>query len=87
LLVPLPTATDDHQRKNAAALARAGAAEVVDPDDLNGDTLFARVDALLADPARRSAMRTAARALARPDAAKVIAERVMALAASRRGGN
>ena len=29
ILIPLPTATDDHQRKNAEALAAAGAAEVL----------------------------------------------------------
>ena len=29
ILIPLPTATDDHQRKNAEALASAGAAEVL----------------------------------------------------------
>ena len=31
ILVPLPTATDDHQRMNAAVLAQAGAAEVMRP--------------------------------------------------------
>jgi hypothetical protein len=30
ILIPLPTATDDHQRKNAEALEAAGAAEVIE---------------------------------------------------------
>src|SRR5215510_12695659 len=34
ILIPLPTATDDHQRKNAEALAAAGAADVVLQNDL-----------------------------------------------------
>jgi UDP-N-acetylglucosamine--N-acetylmuramyl-(pentapeptide) pyrophosphoryl-undecaprenol N-acetylglucosamine transferase len=40
VLVPLPTATDDHQRRNADVLARAGAADVIDQRELSG-TRFA----------------------------------------------
>ena len=80
ILVPLPTATDDHQRKNARVLAEAGAAEVVDERELTGPALAARVLALVGDPERREAMAARARRFARPDAAKVIADRVFALA-------
>jgi UDP-N-acetylglucosamine--N-acetylmuramyl-(pentapeptide) pyrophosphoryl-undecaprenol N-acetylglucosamine transferase len=80
ILVPLPTATDDHQRKNAAALARAGAAEVIDQRDLDGERLASRVLALAADAPARQRMARAAAALARPDAARVIADRALALA-------
>jgi UDP-N-acetylglucosamine--N-acetylmuramyl-(pentapeptide) pyrophosphoryl-undecaprenol N-acetylglucosamine transferase len=85
LLVPLPTATDDHQRKNAAALARAGAAEVLDQGELSGVTLAQRVAALLDDDDRRRAMAAAARRAARPEAARVIADRVLALAGTAAG--
>jgi UDP-N-acetylglucosamine--N-acetylmuramyl-(pentapeptide) pyrophosphoryl-undecaprenol N-acetylglucosamine transferase len=86
LLVPLPTATDDHQRRNAEALARRGAAEVLDQAELTGERLAARILALAADePARRS-MAEAARSAGRPDAARVIADRVLALAARARRG-
>ena len=44
VLVPLPTAADDHQRKNAEALARAGAAEVIEERDLTGERLAAVAD-------------------------------------------
>jgi len=47
ILVPLPTATDDHQRKNAEVLDRAGAAEVIEQKNLTGDVLAARILALL----------------------------------------
>jgi UDP-N-acetylglucosamine--N-acetylmuramyl-(pentapeptide) pyrophosphoryl-undecaprenol N-acetylglucosamine transferase len=79
ILIPLPTATDDHQRKNADVLARVGAAEVIDQRDLSGNQLAVRVMAMAADPAGRAAMAQAARALARPDAARVIVERAVAL--------
>ena len=79
VLIPLPTATDDHQRKNAEVLARAGAAGVIDQRELSGDRLAARILALAADPAARAAMGQAARALARPDAARVIAARAIRL--------
>jgi UDP-N-acetylglucosamine--N-acetylmuramyl-(pentapeptide) pyrophosphoryl-undecaprenol N-acetylglucosamine transferase len=80
LLVPLPTATDDHQRKNADVLARAGAAEVIDQRDLTGARLAAAVLALARDGDRRARMAAAARALARPHAAREIVDRALALA-------
>jgi UDP-N-acetylglucosamine--N-acetylmuramyl-(pentapeptide) pyrophosphoryl-undecaprenol N-acetylglucosamine transferase len=79
ILVPLPTATDDHQRKNADATARAGAAEVIDQRDLTGHRLAARILALAADESKRAAMASAARRLARPDATKVIVDRAFEL--------
>ena len=80
ILVPLPTATDDHQRKNAEVLAAARRAEVIDQRELTGERLAAAVLALAGDPARRAAMAAAARRLARPDAARVIVDRALALA-------
>jgi UDP-N-acetylglucosamine--N-acetylmuramyl-(pentapeptide) pyrophosphoryl-undecaprenol N-acetylglucosamine transferase len=79
ILIPLPTATDDHQRKNAEVLARAGAADVIDQRELSGNRLAVRVMALAADVAGRAAMSRAARTLARPDAARVIVARAIAL--------
>jgi UDP-N-acetylglucosamine--N-acetylmuramyl-(pentapeptide) pyrophosphoryl-undecaprenol N-acetylglucosamine transferase len=84
ILIPLPTAADDHQRKNAEALAAAGAAEVIEQRDLTGARLAERILALTADAPRRNAMARAARRLARPDAAAAIVERVFALADARR---
>jgi UDP-N-acetylglucosamine--N-acetylmuramyl-(pentapeptide) pyrophosphoryl-undecaprenol N-acetylglucosamine transferase len=79
ILVPLPTATDDHQRRNAEALAAAGAAEVLIQADATGDELARRVLALAVDDDRRRRMADAVRRLAKPDAAKVIAERALML--------
>jgi UDP-N-acetylglucosamine--N-acetylmuramyl-(pentapeptide) pyrophosphoryl-undecaprenol N-acetylglucosamine transferase len=80
LLVPLPTAADDHQRRNAEAFARAGGAVVLDERGLTGEQMAAAILALAGDAPRRQAMGTNARALARPDAAARIADRVCALA-------
>ena len=79
ILVPLPTATDDHQRKNAETLAAAGAADVLLQSDLNGHTLVERVARLAADGEARTRMSKAARALGRPAAAAAIVDRVLAL--------
>ena len=49
VLIPLPTAADDHQRKNAEVLARAGAAEMIEQKDLSGDVIAERIAALVAD--------------------------------------
>jgi UDP-N-acetylglucosamine--N-acetylmuramyl-(pentapeptide) pyrophosphoryl-undecaprenol N-acetylglucosamine transferase len=79
VLIPLPTATDDHQRKNAEALVVAGAAELLLQGGLTGDVLAARVLALAGDRIRRERMSAAARTLARPDAARVIVDRALEL--------
>jgi len=80
ILIPLPTATDDHQRKNAEALAAEGAADVLLQGDASGERLAARILALASDASRRQRMAAAARRLARPDAARVIVDRALALA-------
>jgi UDP-N-acetylglucosamine--N-acetylmuramyl-(pentapeptide) pyrophosphoryl-undecaprenol N-acetylglucosamine transferase len=80
ILIPLPTATDDHQRRNAEALMGAGAAEVLLQRDLTGARLAERILGLAADPDRRARMGAAAGRLARPDAARVIVDRAMQLA-------
>ncbi|MSO29408.1 MAG: undecaprenyldiphospho-muramoylpentapeptide beta-N-acetylglucosaminyltransferase [Acidobacteria bacterium] len=80
ILIPLPTATDDHQRKNALALVSQGAAQMVEQRELTGDRLSSEIVALVDDPERRRRLSDAARRLARPDAAKTIVDRVLALA-------
>jgi UDP-N-acetylglucosamine--N-acetylmuramyl-(pentapeptide) pyrophosphoryl-undecaprenol N-acetylglucosamine transferase len=80
VLIPLPTAADDHQRRNADVMVGAGAAEMIEQKDLSGEALAGRIAALVADPDRRGRMAAAARALARPDAARVIVDRALELA-------
>ena len=80
ILIPLPTATDDHQRKNADALVRQGAAQVIDQRDLTGARLAEALVALARDGSARARMSAAARGMARPDAARVIVDKVLELA-------
>jgi UDP-N-acetylglucosamine--N-acetylmuramyl-(pentapeptide) pyrophosphoryl-undecaprenol N-acetylglucosamine transferase len=79
ILVPYPHATADHQAGNARFMAAAGAAVVVPDAELDGPRLASEVETLLGDPACLAAMTSAARAVARPDAADRIAEEVLAL--------
>jgi UDP-N-acetylglucosamine--N-acetylmuramyl-(pentapeptide) pyrophosphoryl-undecaprenol N-acetylglucosamine transferase len=73
IFVPFPRAADDHQRVNAEALARGGAAVVVEESKLEGVWLAETIAALLGDASRLAQMSAAARALAHPNAARDIA--------------
>jgi UDP-N-acetylglucosamine--N-acetylmuramyl-(pentapeptide) pyrophosphoryl-undecaprenol N-acetylglucosamine transferase len=73
VFVPFPRAADDHQRVNAEALARHGAAVVVEESRLQGVWLAETIAALLQDPHRLQQMSRAARELAHPKAAQDIA--------------
>jgi UDP-N-acetylglucosamine--N-acetylmuramyl-(pentapeptide) pyrophosphoryl-undecaprenol N-acetylglucosamine transferase len=79
ILIPLPTATDDHQRRNAETLAATGAALLLPQREATGSVLAQRILALAGDRDARLRMARAARALARPDAAKVIVDRALRL--------
>lgn len=88
VVVPLPTAANDHQRRNAAVLAAAGAAEVIEESDLEG-RLIPRLVALAGDRARRAAMSAAAARLAQPNAVDRVlqrAEQLMGCAGAVAGG-
>ena len=79
VLVPLPTAADDHQRKNAEVLGQAGAADVMEQRNLSGAALAGRIAELVSNPGRLDAMAAAARKMGRPDAANVIANKAIEL--------
>ena len=83
LLVPFGRAASDHQRRNAAAVEAAGAAEVIDERELSAATLAARIVALASDGERRAALAAASRRLARPDAAAAVVDRMERLLALR----
>ena len=74
LLVPLPFAADDHQRKNAEALADAGAARMVTDGELTGERLFQEVEELRNHPDLLAEMRRQVRRFAKPGAAERAAD-------------
>ena len=78
ILVPYPFA-GAHQRYNAAYLADEGAAVLVPDEELTADRLVAEA-AALRDDAARGAMAAAARRLGLPDAARALAEELIAMA-------
>lgn len=78
ILVPFPHAVDDHQSANAAFLAERGAAILLPQPEMTPDRLAALLRSL--DRARLLDMARKARALGKPDAARMVAERCMALA-------
>ncbi|MBX3251699.1 MAG: undecaprenyldiphospho-muramoylpentapeptide beta-N-acetylglucosaminyltransferase [Myxococcales bacterium] len=74
ILIPFPFAADDHQTKNAGALAAAGAAIAIAQDALTPESLAEALAPMLADPSARRAMAEAARRRGRPDAAASIVD-------------
>ncbi len=78
VVVPYPHA-GGHQRANAAVLADAGAAEIIDDAAFDGQALLRAVD-ILGEPARHARMAAASRSLGRPGAADAVATIVTAVA-------
>ena len=83
ILVPFPSATDQHQLHNARALEHAGAAWVIEQKDLRPDLLVDRVMDLLGNPGRLVQMEQRAQGLASPEAASHIADLIEELCRKR----
>lgn len=81
ILVPFPKAVDDHQTRNAEVLVEAGAARLIAEGDGFVKRLGGCLDELDRDRPKLLTMATSARALARPDAARRIAEVCLEVAA------
>ena len=74
ILVPLPTAADQHQLRNAEAMERIGASRMVPDAEFDGQRFVAEVMRLSQSPELLGAMGQAARGFAKPDAARRAAE-------------
>jgi UDP-N-acetylglucosamine--N-acetylmuramyl-(pentapeptide) pyrophosphoryl-undecaprenol N-acetylglucosamine transferase len=79
VMIPLPTAADDHQRKNAEALERAGASRMILQKDLTGESLAKQIIELIESPAKITEMEQAAKRLAKADAAEVTVDLIESL--------
>lgn len=79
VLIPLPTAAADHQTTNARALADAGASVMLLERDLSADSLAATVTGLVRDHRRLDELAAGAGKRGHPNAARKIAEKVLAL--------
>ncbi|HTG97504.1 MAG TPA: undecaprenyldiphospho-muramoylpentapeptide beta-N-acetylglucosaminyltransferase [Burkholderiales bacterium] len=78
ILVPFPHAVDDHQTANGKFLADHGAALLIQQRDLTPQKLAQMIQGL--DRSKLLDMARKARALGKPDAARVVAERCMSIA-------
>lgn len=79
VLIPLPTAAEDHQRFNALALQAAGAAVMLEQRNLTAASFGEVVGGLLRDPARRAALAQVARNRGKPEAAAQIVAHLVAI--------
>jgi UDP-N-acetylglucosamine--N-acetylmuramyl-(pentapeptide) pyrophosphoryl-undecaprenol N-acetylglucosamine transferase len=82
ILIPLPTAAANHQTLNARALEAAGAAIHLPQSTLTADVLGKTVTGLLASPTRMKELAAKSALRARPNAAREIAERILAILSS-----
>ncbi len=81
LLVPFAAAADDHQKRNGEAMVQAGAAVMLQEEDLDTpQRLLEALAELLRSPERLQSMAIAARTQAHPGAAERIADRLASLA-------
>ena len=78
ILVPFPHAVDDHQTANGRFLADHGAALLIQQRDLTPQKLAEMIRGL--DRTKLLDMARKARALGKPDAARVVAQRCMSIA-------
>ena len=85
VFVPFPFAADDHQTRNARALSDIGAAEMIPQDELNGAALAKMIRGYMENRILLTEMAAKARALGRPEAAKVIVDDIYALLEGRLG--
>lgn len=83
ILVPLPHALDQDQAANAARLAETGSAEVFRQADFTPESLRARIEDLIASPARLAERAKAAKRVGIADAAERLADLVLSVAEKR----
>ncbi|MCU0238467.1 MAG: undecaprenyldiphospho-muramoylpentapeptide beta-N-acetylglucosaminyltransferase [Pyrinomonadaceae bacterium] len=83
IMIPLPTAADDHQRKNAEALVNANAAKMILQANLTGESLAKEIESLINSPEKITEMENSARKLARKDAAELTVNIIEELSKSR----
>ena len=76
ILVPLPSAADDHQSANARFQAVSGGAWVMPEDEFTPSALARRLESLAANPTALAEAAAFARATGRPDAARRLADMV-----------
>lgn len=76
ILIPLPSATDDHQTANAREMSRAGGARMIPQSQFTPVELAKQMQKLALDPVALANAAARARAVGKPDAARSLADLV-----------
>jgi UDP-N-acetylglucosamine--N-acetylmuramyl-(pentapeptide) pyrophosphoryl-undecaprenol N-acetylglucosamine transferase len=85
ILIPFPFAADDHQTRNARAMADEKAAILIENSELTGNRLADTIQQLLETPRRLEELESNARRIAIPDAEERIARLLEDTIEKRRG--
>ena len=80
IIIPLDGSAQEHQRENAYAYAKSGAAVVIEERNLKPHILKSEIDRLFAGKEEMANMSEAAKQFAKPDAAEKIAREIIRLA-------
>ncbi len=80
ILIPISNSAQDHQRENAYAFAKVGAADVIEETNLSPHILLSEIERVLEDRGKMKSMGKAAKEFSRPDAAEKIAREIINLA-------
>lgn len=86
ILIPLPTAANDHQRENAAIFAEQDAAVVLEETRLSAELLLRSITELVRDSKRRASLSQHIRQFARKDAATQLARLLLEIGEQRQAG-
>ncbi len=86
IMIPFPYAADDHQRKNAEAIERAGAGRMILQAELTPERLAKELLWLVRDPQQLGRMAESSKSLGRPDAAKRVVDLAVKIVSSGESG-
>jgi UDP-N-acetylglucosamine--N-acetylmuramyl-(pentapeptide) pyrophosphoryl-undecaprenol N-acetylglucosamine transferase len=76
ILIPFPSATDDHQTANAREMTKAGGARTIQQENFTPEVLARQIEAMAADPVALNNAAARALSVGRPHAARDLADLV-----------
>jgi len=80
IIIPITDSNGDHQRKNSFSYARARAGIVMEEKNLTPNLLISEISRIISDKILQKNMRNGAQNFAKPNAARKIAEAIIATA-------
>ena len=80
IIIPINEKVSRDQHSNAFAYARAGAAVVIEENNLTSNILLSEIERLLTNDIEREKMKLAAKAFYKPNAARLVAEEILKIA-------